>query len=152
MNIKSEGNMTEVKSYWKESPLLIAGFIVILAALSYAALDSLIRMEYMWGAKEEYGYAYIIPFITGYFIWQNKIKLQQVEYHLNWAGGLLLAFGVFLILLGVLSATHSITQYGYIISIISSALLFLGWQAFKIILGPLLLLFIGSASSKFYIQ
>ena len=65
--------MPEVKSYWKESPLLIAGFIVILVALSYAALDSLIRMEYMWGVKEEYGYAYIIPFITGYFIWQNKI-------------------------------------------------------------------------------
>lgn len=132
--------MPEEKSYWKVSPLLIAGFIVILAALSFAAWDSLIRMEYIWGVKEEYGYAYIIPFITGYFIWQNKIKLQQVEYNLEWAGGILLAFGVFLILLGVLSATHSITQYGYIISIISSALLFLGWQAFKIILGPLLLL------------
>jgi len=134
--------MTEIKSYWKEPPLLIASYLIILAALSYATLDSLIRMEYLWGVKEEYGYAYIIPFITGYFIWQNKIQLQQIEYKLNWLGGLLLAFGIFSILLGVLSATHSITQYGYIISIISTALLFMGWQPFKIILGPLLLLFL----------
>ncbi len=134
--------MSEVKFYWKESPVIIACMAVILAAITYAALDSLIRMEYMWGAKEEYGYAYIIPFITGYFIWQNKIQLQQVEYRISWVGGLFLVFGCFLILLGVLSATHSITQYGYIFSIISTAFLFMGWKAFKIILGPMLLLFL----------
>ena len=134
--------MSEVKSYWKESPIMITYIAVIFAAISYAALDSLIRMEDLWATREEYGYAYIIPIITGYFIWQNKIKLQQIEYKLSWVGGLLLIFGCFLILLGVLSATHSITQYGYIVSIISTALLFMGWQAFKIILGPLLLLFL----------
>jgi len=134
--------MSEVKFYWKESPIMIACMAVILAAISYAAWDSLVRMEYMWGAKEEYGYAYIIPFITGYFIWQNKVKLQQVEYKLSWIGGLFLVFGCFLILLGVLSATHSITQYGYIFSIVSTAFLFIGWKAFKIILAPMLLLFL----------
>jgi len=134
--------MSEVKCYWKESPIMIMCIVVIFAAISYAALDSLIRMEDVWATREEYGYAYIIPFITGYFIWQNKVKLQQVEYKLSWYGGLLLVFGVFLILLGVLSATHSITQYGYIFSIVSTAFLFMGWRAFKIVLGPLLLLFL----------
>ena len=134
--------MSEVKRYWKESPIMILLIVVILAAISYAALDSLIRMEHMWQTREEYGYAYIIPIITGYFIWQNKVQLQQTEYRLSWVGGLLLIFGCFLILLGVLSATHSITQYGYIFSILSTALLFMGWKAFKIILGPLLLLFL----------
>ncbi len=134
--------MSGVKNYWKESPIMIVCIAIILAAISYAALDSLIRMEYMWSDREEYGYAYIIPFITGYFIWQRKIQLQQVEYRLSWVGGLFLIFGCFLILLGVLSATHSITQYGYIFSIVSTAFLFMGWKAFKIILGPLLLLFL----------
>ena len=134
--------MSEVKFYWKESPIMIVCIAVIFAAISYAALDSLIRMEDMWATREEYGYAYIIPFITGYFIWQNKVQLQEVEYKLNWIGGLFLIFGCFLILLGVLSATHSITQYGYIFSILSTVLLFMGWSAFKIILGPMLLLFL----------
>lgn len=134
--------MTEVRSYWKESPILILNYIIVFVAISYAALDSLIRMEFIWGAKEEYGYAYIIPLITGYFIWQDKIKLQQIEYKLNWFGGLLVIFGYFLILLGVLSATHSITQYGYIFSIVSVTLFFIGWPAFKVILGPMLLLFL----------
>ncbi len=134
--------MSEVKFYWKESPVMIICVAVILAAISYASLDSLIRMEDMWATREEYGYAYIIPFITGYFIWQNKIQLQQVEYKLSWVGGLFLVLGCFLILLGVLSATHSITQYGYIFSVVSTAFFFMGWKAFKIILGPMLLLFL----------
>ncbi len=144
--------MTEVKFYWKESPIMIACIAVIFAAISYAALDSLIKMEDMWATKEEYGYAYIIPFITGYFIWQNKIQLQQLEYKLSWVGGLFLIFGCFLILLGVLSATHSITQYGYIFSIISTALLFMGWRAFKIVLGPLLLLFLAVPLPNFILN
>lgn len=134
--------MSEVKTYWKESPILIMCFVFILAAISYASLDSLIRMEYQWEIRPEYGYAYIIPFITGYFIWQNSVKLKQVEFNINWLGGLFLLFGCFLILLGVLSATHSFTQYGYIFSIISTALFFMGWSAFRIVMGPLLLLFL----------
>lgn len=88
-------------------------------------------MEDRWATSEEYGYAYIIPIITGYFVWQNKIKLQQVEYELSWVGGLLLLFGIFLILSGVLSATNSFTQFGYIVSLISTTFLFMGWGSDK---------------------
>ncbi|MCK5723585.1 MAG: archaeosortase/exosortase family protein, partial [Gammaproteobacteria bacterium] len=134
--------MSEVKTYWKATPVLIMCFVFVFVAISYASLDSLIRMEYLWQTREEYGYAYIIHFITGYFIWQNHVTLKQIEFNINWLGGLFLLFGIFLIVLGLLSATHSITQYGYVFSIISTALLFMGWRAFKVILGPLLLLFL----------
>lgn len=134
--------MSEVKNYWKESPLMTGLLVIVIIAITFAAWDSLVVMENRWGTSEEYGYAYMIPFITGYFIWQNKIKLQQVEYKLSWPAGLLLAFGVFLILLGVLSATHSFAQYGYIASLISATFLFMGWKAFKIIVAPMMLLFL----------
>ena len=134
--------MSEVKNYWKESPLMAGLYMLFIIAITFAAWDSLVVMEDRWATSEEYGYAYMIPFITGYFIWQNKIKLQQVEYELSWVGGLLLVFGVFLILLGVLSATHSFAQYGYIVSLISTAFLFTGWKAFKIIAAPMMLLFL----------
>lgn len=134
--------MSEVKNYWKESPLMAGLYLLVIIAITFAAWDSLVVMEDRWATSEEYGYAYIIPIITGYFVWQNKIKLQQVEYELSWIGGLLLLFGIFLILLGVLSATNSFTQYGYIVSLISAAFLFIGWKAFKIIAAPLLLLFL----------
>ncbi len=134
--------MIDAKYYWKESPIMILCFIIILSIISFAAWPSLVELERVWGSQEEYGYAYIIPFITGYFIWQKKVELQQIEYKLSWVGGLFLVFGVFLILLGVLSATHSITQYGYIVSIISVVFNFVGWKVFKIIIGPMLLLFL----------
>lgn len=134
--------MSEIKTYWKGSPILYVYFIVVFVAISFASWDSLVRMEYLWQTREEYGYAYIIPLVTGYFIWQENVKLKQTEYNINWFGGVFLLFGCFLIMLGVMSATHSITQYGYVFSIISTVLLFMGWSAFKIILGPLLLLFL----------
>jgi len=127
---------------WKDSPLMVAYLLILFVAITYAALDSVLVMMDRWENSEEYGYAYIIPFIAGYFIWQEKTKWQQTEYTFSWSGALLLVFGLFVILLGVLSATHSITQYGYIISLISTVLLFMGWNAFKVVASPMLLLFL----------
>ena len=80
--------MTEVKTYWKGSPILLLCFFTIFLAITYASFDSLVRMEYLWSTYEEYGYAYIIPFITAYFIWQKNVELKQVVFKINWLGGL----------------------------------------------------------------
>lgn len=140
------------KTYWKMPPIMVASFILVLAALSYASWESLVRMEYLWETRKEYGYAYIIPFITAYFIWQDSVKIKNVEFSLNAWGAVGILFGCFLITLGVLSATHSITQYGYVLAIVSTVLFFIGWPAFKIIMGPLLLLFLAVPLPNFLLN
>ena len=120
---------------------VLAGFLIAtIGALFYASFDSLVEMERMWGTKEEYGYAYMIPFITGYFIWQRLDKLADISFELNWLGGFLFLVALFIMLLGVLSATHSIAQYGTIVAIIAAAYLYLGLPALRIIIAPMLLL------------
>ena len=120
--------------------VLAACLIATITALFYASMDSLVEMERLWSTKEEYGYAYMIPFITGYFIWQRLDKLADINFDLSWVGGLIFLCALSIMLLGILSATHSIAQYGFIIATIAAAYMYLGLPALRIIIAPMLLL------------
>ncbi|MBZ0073214.1 MAG: VPLPA-CTERM-specific exosortase XrtD [Gammaproteobacteria bacterium] len=113
-----------------------------LALAGFAALDSLVAMVDRWDRSEEYGYGYMIPVITLFLIWQRKDKLERLPFTGSWPGVALLAAGVLITFVGQLSTLHSITQYGFVITIIGAVYALLGWAAFRVILVPLLLLFL----------
>ena len=121
---------------------LLASYLVVIGVMFYASFESLLVMEGMWSTKEEYGYAYMIPLIVGYFIWQRLYKLEKVKFELSNLGFVAFVGSLFVILLGVLSATHSITQYGFIISLIAALYMFMGIAVLRIVIAPMLILFV----------
>lgn len=133
---------TTTVSAWR-TPILL--WIIIAAGLGLAiasAFEALTEMVRRWETSEEYGYGYLIPVITLFLIWQRKDKLERLPFTGSWLGVLVLAGGVLITLVGQLSTLHTITQYGFVIAIIGAAYAILGWAAFRIIVVPLLLLFL----------
>ncbi|MBI5041296.1 MAG: VPLPA-CTERM-specific exosortase XrtD [Gammaproteobacteria bacterium] len=130
------------KTYWKTGSLFWGVLVVGGLLLSWAAYPSLLNMVRRWDSSEEYGYGYMIPFITLFLIWQRKDKLASVEFKGSWGGVLLLLLGSLVLFVGQISTLHSITQYGYLIALIGGAYALLGREALKIIFMPLLLLFL----------
>lgn len=123
----------------------VAFWLVIGAAVAlaiFSALDSLAEMVARWDASPEYGYGYMIPVISLFLIWQRKDRLERLPFTGSWAGTLILAFGILIVLVGQLSTLHSITQYGFVIAVIGAAYALLGQRAFRIVFVPLLLLFL----------
>lgn len=115
---------------------------VSLALVSLSAFDALADMVHRWEISEEYGYGYMIPVITLFLIWQRKDKLELMLFTGSWMGSALLIAGVVIILVGQLSAIYTITQYGFVIAVIGAFYAVMGWTAFKVVLVPLLLLFL----------
>ena len=135
--------MTERTMFAYKTPpmlwLVIAGG---LALTIFSALESLAEMVRRWDASPEHGYGYMIPVITLFLIWQRKDKLSQVPFKGSWWGVAVTAVGVLITLVGQLSTLHSITQYGVLVALIGAAHAVLGWVALRIIVVPLLLLFL----------
>ena len=126
---------------WKNSVVLWILVGVATLLIGYTFLNTIQDMEYRWGASEEYGYGYIIPFITLFLVWQRKDELAKVEFNPSVTGLLLIIFGGLLFFLGALATTHTLSQYGLVVTILGVALTMLGWKAFKIIMVPLVVLF-----------
>lgn len=121
---------------------LLASYLLVIAVVFYASFESMVVMEQMWSAKAEYGYAYMIPFVVGFFIWQRIPELEKTEFKLSLWGGVFFIGSMFVVLLGVLSATHSITQYGFILVLIAAVYMLMGKGVLRVVIAPMLLLFV----------
>ncbi len=126
---------------WYISKTLFAVFAVFAVLIAYPFMETIQDMMWRWDTKEEYGYGYIIPFITLFLVWQRKeLILKQPFKPTYWAIPLLLISGSFYFI-GAVSTTHTLSQYALVLTILSLAYGVLGWQTFKIVAVPIALMF-----------
>jgi exosortase D (VPLPA-CTERM-specific) len=127
---------------------LKSGFLIWAIVLTGAALlvvatwSSLGNMVQHWEGSEEYGYGFMIPFVAAFLIWQRKDRLSRLEFSGSWFGLAILLVGLLIVFAGQLGTLNSVTQYGFLISLVGGAWSLMGWRAFRVILTPLLLLFL----------
>ncbi|MCG7982610.1 MAG: VPLPA-CTERM-specific exosortase XrtD [Candidatus Thiodiazotropha lotti] len=126
---------------WRYSLLTIVLIVTTSIVILYGFWDGITDMVHLWARKEEYGYAYFIPFITAYLIWQRRNTLTLIEFNSSWIGVAIIVFGGLLFFVGTIATTFTLVQYALIVTIIGFVYAYLGTHAIKTILGPLLLLF-----------
>lgn len=126
---------------WRYSSVSQLGLSVVFLLIIFAYWDSLGDMVHRWNTKEEYGYGYFIPFVSAFLIWQRRNQVIVREFVPSWWGFGVMLFAAVLFILGEIAATYTLVQYSLVIAIIGIALALMGWQAFKLVMGPLFLLF-----------
>lgn len=121
---------------------LLGLFLAVIAAISYATFDGLLLLEQTWSTQEEYGYAYMIPFVTCFLIWQKLNELDEAKFELSLLGGIIFIGSLLVLLLGIFGAARTIVQYGYILSIIATLYMLMGKSVLRIVIAPMLLLLV----------
>src|SRR3990172_4062395 len=84
----------------------------------------------------------LIPPVVLYLIWQRRDRIGKVPFEASWAGAAVLVLGLLIVFIGRLSTLHTVTQYGYLVALTGGAWAIMGWQAFRIVTLPILLLFL----------
>jgi len=126
--------------YLSRSLWVIAGILLLLVA--YPFMDTIIDMEYRWRTQEEYGYGYIIPFISIFLVWQRKNSLMESEFNPTYRAVPVLIVSGILYFMGEVSTTHTLSQYALVLTILGLIYGFLGWDKFRIVAIPLALMFL----------
>ncbi|MBU1191575.1 MAG: VPLPA-CTERM-specific exosortase XrtD [Gammaproteobacteria bacterium] len=134
--------ITNPTTAYRTPPLFWMLIGIGLALAIFSAFDPLAAMVQRWDNSEEYGYGYMIPVITLFLIWQRKDKLEAIPFTGSWLGVGLLLVGVLTIVVGQMSAINTVAQYGFVIAVIGAVYAVMGWTAFKVVVVPLLLLFL----------
>jgi exosortase D (VPLPA-CTERM-specific) len=94
----------------------------------------------VWMNDEDYSYAFLIPFITAYLIWERRRQIASTSISINWIGGKF--FFIFLIvsLYGILGSSPSAVRPAIPLIILSIILFCFGWEMFKVLSFPLAML------------
>lgn len=119
-------------------PMTIVTLLVV-GGLTTVFFDGLRQMVEGW-AQEEYTYAYLVPLISAWLIWQKRAELSALDPSGSWAGVALVLLGLLLGFFGKLSTIYTIIHYAFVIMIFGVALASVGWRGVKVIWPPLLYL------------
>ncbi len=112
----------------------IAMLTVSFAILFYHTIAKLIKD---WSIDDNYSHGFLIPFITGYMIWQKKQELSEcVSKPDNW-GLLIMIMGLGLHLVGNIGAELFTMRFGMVLTIAGLGLFIFGREVSSKILVPM---------------
>ena len=140
-NDKASSDMA-TSHIWRVPFTVFVGFALVIGLFFLHLYDAgLNRMINSWFDREEYGHGLLIPFISLFLIWQKKDILEICKFESGYSGIALVFFGIFMVFLGEISAITIFIQYGFIFTITGLVLTYMGWNAFKNVAIPFVLLF-----------
>lgn len=126
---------------WRSPNLIWIISAISVLLLTFGYWNGISDMVVRWSEKEEYGYAYFLPVITAYLIWQRQKVLIKLEFNPSYIGVTTIIGAGLLFFIGEIATTFTLVQYALILTIVGMSYALLGWHAFKQVIGPLFLLF-----------
>ncbi len=93
-----------------------------------------------WDKQEEYSHGYMLPFVSGYFIWQQRGLIEKIEFSPSWIGFIVVLLALLVFIIGEISALFILIDYALIGVLLGVALTLMGFKAIKLVLIPILLL------------
>jgi len=128
-------------SSWLTSGTLVwSAILTALLSMLWLYREGVSAMVASW-SRDEYSYAYFLPPLVAFFIWQKKNELLEIGLRGSWVGFAVVLLAVGLYVAGNLATLYVVVQYGFIVAVIGAALALLGYLGFRLVLAPLAMLF-----------
>lgn len=112
--------------------------LAITAALLWLYSNTLWGLGNDWWVDENYSHGFLVPFISGYAIWQNRFRLQEtLPKPMVWIGGGLVLMAVLMLLAGTLGAEFFVARVSFVLALVGLTLYFGGLEWLKLMLFPI---------------
>ncbi|MEE9518445.1 MAG: VPLPA-CTERM-specific exosortase XrtD [Candidatus Adiutricales bacterium] len=107
---------------------------ILMIGIYYSAFTWLIRHDW---EREDYSYAYLIPFIVLYLVWDKRDKLAEFRSRVSWKGLIPFVIGLFLFWLGELGGEYFSLYMSSWLILVGICWIHLGWTKLKALAFPL---------------
>ena len=124
---------------WKENV-----YVAVLGALAilFAFSGTLVETASWWADHEEYGHAFLIPFVAMWLVWLRRDAVRANTGRPSWVGLLFVLFAIALHTVGESSASLVLSQLGFIVAICGLVLVVGGYSLLRtVFVGILFLVF-----------
>ena len=128
----------DVRSGAPLSVVLTLSITALLAALYYKILYSL---GTQWYADPDYSHGFLVPLLSGYFVWERRDKLRSLPVVPSPWGIILLGGGLLMLLIGSAGSELYMQRTSIIVVIAGLVLLMLGREVLRVLLFPIAFLF-----------
>ena len=113
-------------------------FLILLLLILYREVFR--NLVFDWWNDENFSHGFLIPLLSGYFVWERRKRLAELPIQWHWSGFVVLITGLLLLIAGVVGAEFFLTRISLLFLIAGMILIFLGWGHLKELLFPIAVL------------
>jgi len=124
----------------RRAAILSAGATTALALGIFGPV--LYHMVRHWSAVADYSHGFLVAPLALYFAWERRRDLQRAAIRPSWWGLLPLALGSLALMIGRLGVELTAMRVSFVLTLIGLQILLLGRDVFRILLFPMLFLFL----------
>ena len=96
-----------------------------------------VRLIDAWIVDGNYSHGWLIIPIAAYFAWERRDKLAATPLQPSWFGLVVFAFGIFVLLAGLMGSEFFLSRVSLIITLAGIVLFLFGWAHLRILAFPL---------------
>ncbi len=128
---------TKVLAFKKDYLAALLVFFFALTLLYFPVLKGLV---YDWWHDPNYSHGFLLPLFSGYLIWVKKEELSALPFRGSWWGILVVAAGLFLLLLGWVAGEQFTQRFSFLVVLYGGLIFLLGWPIARRLFFPVWLL------------
>jgi exosortase D (VPLPA-CTERM-specific) len=128
------------RAIFRFRPASLALLVAVGAVLCIPFWKAIGWLWVTWTTQMEYSHGPILPLIAAFLVWQQKDKLEALEFKGDWRGTVVVALAGAAYFLGVIGAVYTLQQYAFVLAIAGLALALVGAGNFPRLLAPLAVL------------
>lgn len=122
----------------RQTRLWLAASFVLLLAVYYPVLSF---MGLQWYADPNYSHGFIVPLISGYFLWQRVEDLKKAQAAPSNYGLAVIMLGLVMLILAFAGTEYFVMRLSFIVVLAGMVLYFFGKEVFRVLRLPLGYLF-----------
>lgn len=119
------------------SGLLRFQWPLLLLLLVWLYHSILYNLALQWGKDPNFQHGWFVPAFSIYVLWQDRKRLKEIPANPNWAGMVLVVFGMAMLVVGQLGIELFTSRMSLLVVGAGLVILFRGWEFFKAVLFPL---------------
>ncbi|MFZ0760274.1 MAG: exosortase A [Candidatus Sulfotelmatobacter sp.] len=116
--------------------------LVIAGLLLWLYIPTLTHLVGQWWSDPNFSHGFFVPLFAAFVIWQERSRLAALRLRPSWWGLLFLGFGLCVLIVGQLGAELFLSRVSLLIVLGGLLVLFLGWSFFRAVLFPWAFLFL----------
>jgi len=124
----------------QKSLVIWVAFLAVAMGIVYWPI--LVPMIRQWAADDNYSHGFLVPFIAGYLTYLRRVDLLNAMIKPADSGLGLVLLGLLMLLVGWLGNEYFSMRASLVVIIAGSVLYIFGWKIFRILLAPLVYLFL----------
>jgi len=115
----------------------MTGTALVLGGLVVVYWQVFVRLIDAWIVDGNYSHGWLIIPIAAYFAWERRDKLAATPLQPSWFGLVVFAFGIFLLLAGLMGSEFFLSRVSLIFTLAGIVLFLFGWGHLRILAFPL---------------